>query len=72
MNMTNPAAEGTSYFFINKISKIQSFIVLGGLKCEKLANNVIKVTNKGPGTCFYKKVKRSDHFWSKYVFLSQH
>ena len=30
-----------------KISiKNQSFIVLGGLKCVKLANNVIKVTNK--------------------------
>ena len=23
----------------------QTFILLGGLKCEKLANNVIKVTN---------------------------
>ena len=39
----NPAAEGTGYFFINKISKFPSFIVLGGLKCEKLANNVRKV-----------------------------
>ena len=35
----NPAAEETGYFFINKISNFQSFIVLGGLKCEKLANN---------------------------------
>ena len=42
----NPAAEGAGYFFINKISKFQSFIVLGGLKCEKLVNNVIKVTKK--------------------------
>ena len=24
----------------------QTFILLGGLKCEKLANNVIKATNK--------------------------
>ena len=36
-----PTAEGTGYFFINKISKIQSFIVLRGLKCEKLANNML-------------------------------
>ena len=43
----NPAAEGTGYFFINKIAKLQSFFVLGGLKCEKLENNVIKVTNTG-------------------------
>ena len=42
----NPAAEGTSYFFINKISKFQSFIVLRWKKCVKLANEVIKVTNK--------------------------
>ena len=34
---------------------IQSFTVLGVLKCVKLANNVIKVTNKGPGTYFSKK-----------------
>ena len=39
-----------------KISiKNQTFIVLGGLKCEKLANNVIKVTNKGLTTCYSKK-----------------
>ena len=38
----NPAAEGTGYFFINKISSFQSFIVLGGFKCEKLANNAPK------------------------------
>ena len=57
----NPAAEGTGYFFINKISKFQSFIVLGGLKCEKLANNVIKVTNKGPSTCFSKKSEEKGH-----------
>ena len=43
-----------------KISiKNQSFIVFSGLKCEKLANNVIKVTNMGPSTCFSKKVKKS-------------
>ena len=34
----NPAAEGTSYFFINKISNIQSFIVLRWKKCVKLVN----------------------------------
>ena len=53
-----------------KISiKNQTFIVLGGLKCEKLANNVIKVTNKGLGTCFSKKVSKSDHFLADRLLL---
>ena len=37
------AAEGTGYFFINKISNIQAFTVLGGLKCEMLANIVMEL-----------------------------
>ena len=34
----NPAAERTSYFFINKISNIQSFIVFRWKNCVKLVN----------------------------------
>ena len=63
--MGNPAAEGTGYFFINKISEFQSFIVLGGFKCEKLANYVIQVTNKGLGTCFSKKSEQIGPFLVK-------
>ena len=54
-----------------KISiKNQTFIVLGGLKCEKLANNVIKVTNKGLGTCFSKKSEQIRPFLVK-IFPTQ-
>ena len=53
-----------------KISiKNQSFIVLGGLKYEKLANNVIIVTNKSPGTCFSKKSEEIGHILAQIIVL---
>ena len=33
----NPAAEGSSYFFINKISNFQTYSILMVKKCVKLA-----------------------------------
>ena len=53
-----------------KISiKNQTFILLSGLKCEKLAKNVIKVTNKGPGTSFSEKIKEIGHFLAENNWL---
>ena len=43
----NPAAEWTSYFFINKITNIQSFIVLRLKKCVKLVNKRENLFNLG-------------------------
>ena len=51
----NPAAEGTGYFFINKISNFQSFIVLRWKKCVKLANKVIIVINRVSTIYLWKK-----------------
>ena len=47
--------------FSNKIFNFQSFIILRWKKCEKLANEVTKMTNKGLGTCFSKKSEEIGH-----------
>ena len=38
--------------FHNIQSDFPNFFLFGGLKCEKLVKNVVKVTNKGSGTYF--------------------
>ena len=49
---------GNIIFTIIKVI-VQTLFILGGLKCEELVKYVVKVTNKGPSTCFSKISEQS-------------